>query len=68
MPEVVELEVAENGEIGEKDDEGVKHYHPALNDERIVCVKMRTEQREHRERSNVWYYGRLSLDTAHLRW
>ena len=65
MPEVVELEVAENGEIGEKDDEGVKHYHPALNDERIVCENENGAEREHRERSNVWYYGRLS---AHLGW
>ena len=38
VSEVVEFEVAENGEIGEKDDEGVQHYHPTLNDEGIVCA------------------------------
>ena len=50
MPEVVELEVAENGEIGEKDDEGVKHYHPALNDERIVCENENGAERAPRKK------------------
>lgn len=30
---VVELEVAEDGEVGQEDDEGVKHYHTALDHE-----------------------------------
>ena len=34
--EVVELEVAQDGEIAEEDDKGIQHYHPALDDQGIV--------------------------------
>ena len=30
QPAVVELEVAEDGQVGQEDDEGVQHYHSAL--------------------------------------
>ena len=36
VAKVVKSEVAEDGEVREKDDKGIQHDHTALNDERII--------------------------------